>query len=211
MQPQELYFHGSMAQFWIVIYAAYQRLYAALGREPFRLFSPLGSLGGRISEYAPKETDKILITFFDHGHGLDVISLEVEFSRIKEMVCLTITDSDSTDYVLYEGYGKSALSMWNEVRSALEKSGRLVDLHAHILDNRPHLLAKPEEPPKPEHRSNINAWFDWYHGMLEAGFHCTLAEIAEETHHNPAYIRRLHANYEKEREFGGANKRSNKK
>jgi hypothetical protein len=131
MQPQELYFQGPMAQFWIVIYAEYQRLYAALGREPFRFFSPLGSLGGRISEYAPKETDKILITFFDHGHGLDVISLEVEFSRIKEMVCLTITDSDSTDYVLYEGYGKSALSRWNEVRSALKKSGLLVDPLAH--------------------------------------------------------------------------------
>ena len=200
-----------MAQFWIVICAEYQRLHAALGCEPFRFFSPLGSLGGRISEYAPKETDKILITFFDHGRGLDVISLEVEFSRIKEMVCLTITDSDSLDYVPYEGYGKSALSMWNEVRSALEKSGRLVDLHAHILDNRLQLLAKPEEPPKPEHRSNINAWFDWYHGMLEAGFHCTLAEIAEETHHNPAYIRQMHANYKRERELGRANKRPNKR
>jgi len=127
MQPQELYFDGPMTQFWTVICAEYQRLYAALGREPFRIFSLLGSLGGRISEYAPNETDKITINFFDHGSGLDLISLEVEFSRIQEMVCLTVADSDDFDYVPYEGYGKSALSMWNEVRSALEKSGRLVD------------------------------------------------------------------------------------
>jgi len=194
-----------MAQYWYVICAEYQRLHAALGYEPFE-FTGRNLKTDPIAGYVPKETDPILIAFWDDEHRFEVISVDAEFSRDKEMVWIMAHDQG-----VAEEHAKSAFSRWREVKNALKKSGRLVDPLAYILDNRPHLLAKPEKPPKLESGSDINTWFDWYHGMHEAGFHCTLAEIAEEIGYSPRYIRRLHANYEKEREFGGANKRSNKK
>jgi hypothetical protein len=193
MQPQELYFRGSMAQYWNVIYAEYQRLHAALGHEPFE-FTGRNLKTDPIAGYVPKETDSILIAFWDDEHRFEVISVDAEFSRAKEMVWIMAHDQG-----VDEEHAKSAFSRWQEVKNALEESGRLVDPHAHILDNKPHLLAKPEKPPKPERRSNINAWFDWYHRMRAAGFRCALSEIAKETHLSLGHIKHRHANYNKER------------
>lgn len=191
MQPQELYFDGSMAQFWTVICAEYQRLYAALGREPFELTAPNNT---PLADYLPTETDSILIAFWDDEHRFEVISVDAEFSRDNEMVWIMAHDQG-----VAEEHAKSAFSRWQEVKNALQETGLLVDLHAHILDNRPQLPAKPEEPPKPQRSSDLTAWFDWYHRMRAAGFRCTLTEIAKETHLSLGHIKHRHANYRKER------------
>jgi len=193
MQPQELYFRGSMAQFWNVVYAEYQRLHVALGHEPFE-FTGRNLKTDPIAGYVPKETDSILIAFWDDEHRVEVISVDAEFSRDKEMVWIMAHDQGAA-----EEHAKSAFSRWQEVINALEESGRLVDPLAHILDNRPQLPAKPEEPPKPERRSDINTWFDWHHEMLIRGFKCTLKEVAEETGYSYGHIRLRHANYKRER------------
>jgi len=83
MQPQELYFHGTPAQYWTVIYAEYQRLHAALGREPFDLIAPNSKIDP-LAGYVPKETAPILIAFWDDEHKVEVISVDAEFSRDKE-------------------------------------------------------------------------------------------------------------------------------
>jgi hypothetical protein len=120
MQPQELYFRGSMAQYWNVIYAEYQRLHAALGHEPFKMTAP-NPKTGPIAEYVPKETDSILIAFWDDEHRVVVISVDAEFSRAKEMVWIMAHDQG-----VDEEHAKSAFSRWQEVINGLEKSGLLV-------------------------------------------------------------------------------------
>lgn len=121
MQPQELYFRGSMDQYLNVIYAEYQRLHAALGREPFEFIAP-NPKTDPIAGYVPKKTDPILIAFWDDEHKVEVISVDAEFSRDKEMVWIMAHDQG-----VPEEHAKSAFSRWQEVKNALKKTGRLVD------------------------------------------------------------------------------------
>lgn len=121
MQPQELYFHGSMAQYWNIIYAEYLRLHAALGRESFELAAP-NPKTDLLADYAPKETETIMIAFWDDEHRVEVISVDAEFSRDKEMVWIMAHDQGAD-----EERARSAFSRWQEVKNVLKKSGRLVD------------------------------------------------------------------------------------
>ena len=116
MQPQELYFRGSLVQYWKVIYAEWKRLGTALGQdEPFRLNTTV--------DFVPNEYETLPITFLDEQHQHEIVTVFADQSLGKKVVTLTVFFEQEA----FEKRGESALSKWNRVRSALERDGWLVD------------------------------------------------------------------------------------
>jgi len=116
MQPQELYFRGSLVQYWNVIYAEWKRLGTALGQdEPFRLNTTV--------DFVPNEYETLPITFLDEQHQHEIVTVFADQLLGKKVVTLTVFFEQEA----FEKSGEAALSKWNKVRSALERDGRLVD------------------------------------------------------------------------------------
>lgn len=114
MQPEELYFRGSMAQYWDVIYSEYRRLHASLGHVPFEITAPdLKSID--LAQYVPADTDPILIAFWDDGHKVEVLSVDAEYSRHEQAVWIMAYDQG-----VEQERAESALSSWREVKLALK-------------------------------------------------------------------------------------------
>jgi len=53
----------------------------------------------------------------------------------------------------------------------------------------------PSEPAKPPPGAGLDAWFDWYHAMKGAGYHCTLGDVARETGYSEGHIKHEHRSY----------------
>jgi hypothetical protein len=56
-------------------------------------------------------------------------------------------------------------------------------------------LGRPIEPPKD---AGSDAWFEWYHEMLDRGFVTTLEYVAEQVNRSAGYIRTKHAEWKQE-------------
>ena len=182
--PDEYFFRGTIPQYWDIVYAEYQRLYKSLGREPFEFTAPHPHTQP-LAEYVPVESSVIMITFWNTEHTYE-ITVDAEFSPDREMVQVM---------VFYQGpfkkEGESALAMWKEVKRALEKDDRLIDMTKSV--------GKPKKPQKPKPGSPLNDWFDYYHNMHAAGYKYTFNDIARETSYDAGYIANMHGNYKKER------------
>lgn len=185
--PPDYYFRGTLARYWIWIYAEYQRLFSVYGREPFEFTSP-DPKTSPLAEYAPKYYDFVEILFWEAEHRDFIVRVKANSALDSDLVNLYV----SIYVTPLKKYGESNLFMWEVVKNSLEEQGLLIHPTAQ-------LMARPQKPSKPKRGSSIIIWFDWYHNMLEAGHKCTLQEIAKETSHNESYIRRLHANYVRER------------
>jgi hypothetical protein len=163
--PDEYFFRGTIPQYWDIVYAEYQRLDKSLGREPFEFPAPHPHTQP-LAEYVPVESSVIMITFWNTENTYE-ITVDAEFSPDREMVQVM---------VFYQGpftkEGESALAMWKEVKRALEKDDRLIDMTKSV--------GKPLMPPKPAPGSNVFTWLDWRLQMKEAHHKCTLKQIAKE-------------------------------
>ncbi len=127
-------FQGSLTQYWEVLYTEYQRLTAALGQPPFE-FMP--SNPQTINDYIPKKGDEIIIHFWDKEHRQELLVVEAEL--------LPDEDQDEVQVMVFPQGNpfqepcKSAMSIWKEIKSALERAGGQADSTAH---------PKPKKKPK---------------------------------------------------------------
>jgi hypothetical protein len=116
MQPEEIYSHGSMAQYWHVIYAEYQRLHKALGRVPFKLTNPDPHIVN-LAEFAPANSEPILFDLLDDDYRAEALSVDAEYSRHKQAVWIMVHDQG-----VEENRCSHALSIWEEIKKALKKA-----------------------------------------------------------------------------------------
>lgn len=81
----------------------------------------------------------------------------------------------------------------------------LVDLCSRLAERWPALVGRegtlsalrrcPPRPAKPPPGAGLDAWFDWYHAMKGAGYHCTLGDVARETGYSEGHIKHEHRSY----------------
>ncbi len=69
------------------------------------------------------------------------------------------------------------------------------DVEAEAVNAAQATAVRPSEPAKPSPRAGLDAWFDWYHAMKGAGYHCTLGDVARETGYSEGHIRHEHRSY----------------
>jgi len=140
--PDEYFFQGTIPQYWRVVYTEYLRLCKSLEREPFEFTEPQPNRQP-LAEYVPMENSVILISFWNAEH-IYKISVDAEFSPDREMVQVM---------AFYQGAftkeGESALAMWREVKHALAKNGRLLDMTKSVKK------AKKLSPKKPHPHQRI--------------------------------------------------------
>lgn len=112
-------FQGSLMRYWEVLYAEYQRLSISLGQPPFE-FTP--SNPQTMSEYIPKNGDEIIIYFWDkeHRHTLLVVEAELLPDEDVETVNVIVHPQGNP----FEEPVKSVMSIWKEIKTALERKGR---------------------------------------------------------------------------------------
>lgn len=195
-----LYFRGSYAQYWNVLFAGWQRLGNAYGQEHFKLLAQ-NLKTPPFEDYVPQASEMVEFTFeADQKRNCDVVTIlatqVLDADLVKMEVIIQIE--------AFEKIGESALSHWKEFKRALISSGLVFDPLAPQIN--PASLRKPDKPAKPGNGSDLTAWFDWYHKMHEVGYQCTLKQIAEEVGLSPGYVGQLHANYMKERGLKRPNK-----
>jgi hypothetical protein len=112
-------FHGSLTQYWDVLFAGYQNFSKSLGHPPFD-FMPSNSQ--TINEYVPKNGDEIIIYFWDneHKHTLLVVEAELLADEDKEVVRVIVHPQGNS----FEEPVKFAMLIWKEIRSSLKKLDR---------------------------------------------------------------------------------------
>jgi hypothetical protein len=112
-------FHGSLTQYWDVLFAGYQNFSKSLGHPPFE-FMP--SNPQTINEYVPKNGDEIIIYFWDkeHKHTLLVVEAELLPDEDKEIVHVIVHPQGNA----FEEPVKSAMSIWKEIRKSINKVSR---------------------------------------------------------------------------------------
>jgi len=112
-------FHGSLTQYWDVLFAGYQNFSKSLGHPPFE-FMPSNSQ--TINEYVPKNGDEIIIYFWDneHKHTLLVVEAELLADEDKEVVHVIVHPQGNS----FEEPVKLAMSIWKEIRNSLKKLDR---------------------------------------------------------------------------------------
>ncbi len=195
----DFYFRGTLVQYWIWIYAEYQRLFLVYGKEPFEFISP-DPKTSPLAQYAPKHSDFVEIRFWEAEHRDLIVRVKAN----------SVLDSDLVNlYVdIYveplKKYGESNLSTWKAVQASLEQQGLLIRPTAH-------LVAKPQEPPKPKTGAELTPLFERHHQKKAAGQKYTLKQIAEETGFTYRYVRQLHSRFLKERKLEEMRKRTNKR
>lgn len=194
--PDEYLFRGAVPLYWDMVYAEYQRLFKSLEREPFEFTEPNPNKQP-LAEYVPTENSVILISFWNTEHAYE-ISVDAEFSPDREMVQVM---------VFYQGEftkeGESALAMWREVKRALAKGGRLIDMTGSVVIS--------EKIPKPQSGADLDAYFDMRQQQIKNGQKYTLIKIAKETGYEYDYVRQLHSKYRKKRGFSKAKKATHKR
>ncbi|MEW6028354.1 MAG: hypothetical protein ACOYZ8_10685 [Chloroflexota bacterium] len=114
MQPEEIYFRGSISRYWKVIYAQYRRLYKRMGREPFRLTAP-NPASVILAEYDPDNSHEILFELFGDERGKPAFSIDAEYSRHRQAVWIMVHDHGAQG----EKAG-SALLIWQKIKRALK-------------------------------------------------------------------------------------------
>jgi len=116
MQPEQLYFRGSMAQYWQVIQAEYQRLAGTLKHEPFKF-----ELMPKHSESeAPPNTVTIVFDFIHPQSQRSILSIDAEYSRHRQAVWIMAHDHGFDDEEAH-----FAFRLWREIKHALKRDERL--------------------------------------------------------------------------------------
>lgn len=69
------------------------------------------------------------------------------------------------------------------------------DVEAEAVNAAQATAVRPSEPAKPPPGAGLDAWFDWYHAMKGAGYHCTLGDVARETGYSEGHIKHEHRSY----------------
>jgi len=178
-------FFGTIQQLWGILCSEYDKLYKALGREPFFFEQPVHSV---FREYTPKDGDEIYIEFREPGKRDDLITIEFEPKA-----------GDAGQFTVFlhvhgnafQEPHKSAVQIWKQIEESMRARGYLPDPKS--------AYQKPSLPPKPAPGSSLDGWFDWYHAALDAGFKVTLQEIARETQYAVGTTKQKHAAYAKAR------------
>ncbi len=120
---------------------------------------------------------------WDAGNSTIVVNSDEENMSTIEL-CL----GDERDDVV-------AMRAWDRLQASLSKTGA-AQVGAVTLP-----IKEPPKPPEPRKNGGTfnNAWFDWYHAMKDAGYNCTLQDVAEKSRYDHGYVKQLHAAYVKER------------
>ncbi len=118
-------FYDTISQCWDVFYSEYRRLAEVLGHPPFEFETPKHSI---INEYVPKNGDEIMVNFWDGDRKQILLVVEAEI----------VPDEDRQYNIFVHPQGnsfqepcKSAMSIWKEIKSALERAGGQADSTAH--------------------------------------------------------------------------------
>jgi len=117
----DFYFHGSLVQYWKVIYAEYLRLFSAYGREPFEFISP-NPKTSPLAEYIPDYYDLVEIIFWEAEHRDFLVRVKADSALDSDLVNLYI----SIYITPLKQYGEANLSTWKAVENSLEKQGLLI-------------------------------------------------------------------------------------
>jgi hypothetical protein len=179
MQPEELYFHGSMAEYWRIIASEYHRLTLKHRRIPFQV-QGIRLDSSDLIEYQPSNSDEILIAFKDDEDKEVALSVDAEYSRHKQAVWIMAHDSGLEDQNI-----TIALATWRQIKNALAAAGRLVDSMGFIVSTE----------ISSDRSVDLDRKFDQYHFRKTGGQKYTLRQIAEETGYSQGYIRQLHSRY----------------
>jgi hypothetical protein len=112
-------FHGSLTQYWDVLFTGYQNFSNSLGHPPFEF---MASNSQTINEYVPKNGDEIIIYFWDneHKHTLLVVEAELLADVDKDVVSVIVHPQGNS----FEEPVKFAMSIWKEIRNTLKKLDR---------------------------------------------------------------------------------------
>lgn len=188
MLPRELYFRGTLVQYYQAIYAEYLRLSSLHGREPFKFLTP-NQRKRDLEKYQPAYYEVVEIAFGEDQYQEFLLHVKASTLPGEDRVKLLV--EVNVNYLVQ--HGGACLSIWQAVEASLAAQGWLAHPSAPLPAD------KPQMPSRPQKGSALTLWFDWYHSMLEAGHKCTLPEIARQTSHSLSHIKRLHANYVRER------------
>src|SRR5258708_26473135 len=141
MMTHPIQFFGSIAQYWAVIRAEYNRLSAVLGKPPFTFMFPPPET---ITEYAPKRGDEIMFTFLADDIRTELLVVEAAMLPDQDPLQVQIMVHPQGDP--FQEPVKSAMTIWSEIKSALERAG-----------------GKAGSFAKPSQEYDLKTSFAWYH------------------------------------------------
>lgn len=113
------YFHGSLAQYWKVLFSEYQRLATILGRAPFEFIPPNGQT---IDDYVPQNGEEIIIYFRDKEHKRELLAIEAELLPDEEKATVHVFVHPQGN--AFEEPVKSAMAIWKEIKKAINKASK---------------------------------------------------------------------------------------
>lgn len=123
------YFHGSLVQYWEVLFTEYKKITKSLGQPPFEFTL---STGQKINEYVPKDGDEIIIYFWDKEHKRELLVVEAELipDEDKAKVHVFVHPQGNA----FEEPVKSAMATWKEIRKSInnaskEQSGNVTNIY----------------------------------------------------------------------------------
>jgi hypothetical protein len=198
----DFYFRGTIAQFWKLIHAEYQRLEASCGRPPFKL----ESLGGDThpnAEYVPAPGEVLVLTFFNADYTDNVLVVEAQHRFKKTVLDITCFPQGNA----FEENNKLGYAMWAEIVHNLLAAGYFIDPQAEVIAAS-HTLPFPPEPPS---GSDVFTWLDWRIDMLKAGQKCTLKQVASRMPRSYSRLRNIHKSYKIQRGLPNGYERRYKK
>ena len=112
-------FHGSLTQYWEVLFVGYQNFSKSLGRPPFEFMPSNRQI---INEYVPNNGDEIIIYFWDKEHKRELLVVEAELlpDEDEDVVHVIVHPQGNS----FEEPVKSAMSIWKEIKTVLQRTGR---------------------------------------------------------------------------------------
>lgn len=113
------HFHGSLAKYWEVLFAEYQRLDTKLKQPPFEFTLPNKQI---INEYVPKNGEEIIIYFWDKEHKRTLLVVEAELLPDEEKPVVQVFVHPQGN--AFEEPVKSAMVTWKEIRKAINKASK---------------------------------------------------------------------------------------
>jgi hypothetical protein len=196
--PPDYYFRGTLAQFWVVIYAEYQRLAGVHGSEPFEFASP-DPQTSPLGDYSPKYYDFVEILFWGPEHRHPVVRVVADSVLDSDLVNLYV----SIDANALKKYGESVLRTWNEIKVSLTDQNLLILPTAHLA-----LMSEPL--PRAKTGADLGPYFERHHQRRALGQNSTLIQIAAETGFAYRYVRQLHSVFLRKGRRAGRKKRTGK-
>ena len=110
-------FYGTVSQYWDVFYSECRRLAEVLGRRPFEFETPKHSI---INEYVPKDGDEIIVNFWDSDRKRILLVVEAEIvADENRQYNISVHPQGNS----FEEPFKSAISIWKEIKTALQRTG----------------------------------------------------------------------------------------